>query len=60
MRLGSEVYDGVGVMFLQDLLDASASFYGFLGAHGELPIATAGRIRARLATLSLGVYALAA
>ena len=41
--------------FLQDLLDVSSAFYGFLGDVGAMPLATADRIQARLATLSMGL-----
>ena len=41
--------------FLRDLLDVSASFYAFLGDEGLVPLATADRIRHRLATLALGM-----
>lgn len=46
--------------FLSDLLDVSASFYGFLAELQVLPLATADRIRARLARLAFGLYRAAA
>lgn len=41
--------------FLRDLLDASASFYAFLGAERIIPAAPAEAIRTRLAQLALGL-----
>ncbi len=43
--------------FLRDLLDVSASFYGFLGERGLVPARRARAIRARLAQLALGMRA---
>lgn len=46
--------------FIRDLLDVSASFYGFLASEGELSWQCAEALRGRLAQLALGLMARAA
>ncbi len=45
--------------FLRDLLDVSASFYGFLAEQGLVPTLRAHVIRARLVQLALGLRSVA-
>ncbi|MFK7989370.1 MAG: hypothetical protein AB8I08_25365 [Sandaracinaceae bacterium] len=51
----SREVDPEDVGFLLELLEISSAFYAFLGDVGEVPLATADRIHARLAELAAGL-----